>query len=116
MASWGFLTNHALILTIISQRPQSTGVEIAQAVGITERATRKIIADLQAAGYIEAERIGRRNRYRVHLHRPLGRFGARELTARELTVGELLVLLTGAGNGDVGDVGDTGDVGDEPPA
>jgi predicted ArsR family transcriptional regulator len=88
MASWGFLTNHALVLTIVSQQPQSTGLEIAQAVGITERAARKIIADLQEAGYIEAERVGRRNRYHVHLHRPLGRFGA-----RELTVGDLLLLL-----------------------
>ncbi len=90
MASWSFLTNHALVLTLISQRSQSTGLEIAQAVGITERAARKIIADLQEAGYIEAERIGRRNRYHVHLQRPLGRFGE-----RELTVGELVVLLNG---------------------
>ena len=49
MASWSFLTNYALVLTYIGQRPDSTGVEIAGAVGITERATRKIIADLQAA-------------------------------------------------------------------
>jgi DNA-binding transcriptional ArsR family regulator len=90
LASWSFLTNHALVLTVISQRPESTGLEIAQAVGITERATRKIIADLQDAGYIESERIGRRNRYRVNGYRPVGRFGE-----RELTVGEFLVLFNG---------------------
>jgi predicted ArsR family transcriptional regulator len=88
MASWSFLTNHALVLTVISQSPDSTGLEIAQAVGITERATRRIIADLQDAGYIEFERIGRRNRYRVNDHRPLGRIGE-----REVTVGEFLHLL-----------------------
>ncbi len=93
MASWSFLTNHALVLTVISRRPESTGLEIAQAVGITERATRKIIADLHDAGYIESERIGRRNRYRVNLHRALGRFGE-----RDLTVGEFLVLLHGGLN------------------
>jgi predicted ArsR family transcriptional regulator len=90
MATWSFLTNHALVLTVIHRKPESTGLEIAQAVGITERAARRIIADLQEAGYIESERIGRRNRYRVDWHRPLGRFGA-----RELTVGEFLVLLQG---------------------
>lgn len=95
MASWSFLTNHALVLTVISQRPESTGLEIAQAVGITERAARKIIADLQGAGYIESERIGRRNRYHVDSHQPLGRFGERE----ELTVGEFLMLLHGGRKG-----------------
>jgi DNA-binding MarR family transcriptional regulator len=79
-----------LVLTVISQRPESTGLEIAQAVGITERAARKIIADLQDAGYIDSERIGRRNRYRVNGYRPVGRFGE-----RELTVGEFLVLFNG---------------------
>jgi DNA-binding MarR family transcriptional regulator len=88
MPSWSFLTNHALVLTVISRSPDSTGLQIAQEVGITERAARKIIADLQEAGYIESERIGRRNRYRVNDLRPLGRIGA-----REITVGEFLRLL-----------------------
>lgn len=89
-ASWSFLTNHALLLAHINRGPDSTGLEIAQAVGITERAARKIIADLQTAGYIESEKIGRRNRYRIDVRRPLGRIGE-----RELTVGELLELLRG---------------------
>ena|SRR5437588_11237349 len=88
MASWSFLTNHALVLTHIGRRPDSTGIEIAQAVGITERAVRKILADLQVAGYIETEHVGRRNRYRVDVHRPLQR-----VEDRRLTVGELLGLI-----------------------
>ena len=48
MASWSFLTNHAVVLTYISQRSDSTGRQIAEAIGITERAVRKILADLQA--------------------------------------------------------------------
>ena len=88
MASWSFLTNHAVVLTYISQRSDSTGRQIAEAIGITERAVRKILADLQAEGYIELERIGRRNRYRVHAHQSLGRIGA-----REATVGQLLGLF-----------------------
>jgi DNA-binding transcriptional ArsR family regulator len=88
MASWSFLTNHALVLIHIGRGPDSTGLEIAQAIGITERAVRKILADLQAGGYIETEKIGRRNRYRVDTSRPLRRVGE-----RELTVGELLAIV-----------------------
>jgi DNA-binding IclR family transcriptional regulator len=86
--TWTFLTNHALVLTHISHQPESTGLEIAQAVGITERAARKIIADLQEAGYVSAEKLGRRNRYRVDIRRSLARIGK-----REVTVGELVALL-----------------------
>jgi DNA-binding transcriptional regulator PaaX len=68
-------------------------LQIAQAVGITERATRNIVADLQAAGYIEAEKLGRRNRYHVDLHRPMARIGE-----RELSVGHLLELVVKGGD------------------
>jgi DNA-binding IclR family transcriptional regulator len=86
--SWPFLTSHARVLLHISHQPESTGLEIAHTVGITERAARKIIADLQEAGYLSAEKLGRRNRYRVDIQRSLGRIGE-----RELTVGELVALL-----------------------
>lgn len=89
-ASWQFLTNYALVLMHTSRRPESTGMEIAQAVGITERATRRILVDLQAAGYVELEKVGRRNRYRVDTQLPLGRIGG-----RDLTVGHLLELVLG---------------------
>lgn len=88
MARWSFLTNHALVLIHVGRRPDSTGLEIAQAVGITERAVRTIVAELQAVGYIETEKLGRRNRYRVDVRRPL-----RQLGERELTVGELLTIV-----------------------
>jgi predicted ArsR family transcriptional regulator len=84
VATWGFLTNHALVLIYIGRQPESTGLEIAQAVGITERAMRRIVDDLEAAEYIEREKVGRRNRYRVDVHRPLARIGERELTVRHL--------------------------------
>lgn len=62
MPSWSFLTNHALVLVHIGRRPDGTGIELAQAAGITERAVRNIVADLHGAGYIEREKIVRRNR------------------------------------------------------
>ncbi len=88
MASWSFLTNHGLVLTYIGRYPDSTGLEIAQAVGITERAARKIVANLLEEGYIEREKVGRRNRYRLNAHLPLRHPGE-----RTATVGELLGLL-----------------------
>jgi MarR-like DNA-binding transcriptional regulator SgrR of sgrS sRNA len=93
MATWSFLTNHALVLMYVGRHPEGTGLEIAQAVGITERAVRKILAELQGEAYVETERIGRGNRYRVDVHRPLRRVGE-----RELTVGELLAMIP-AGQG-----------------
>lgn len=88
MASWSFLTNHGLVLTYLGRYPDSTGLEIAGAVGITERAARKIVADLLTESYIERERVGRRNRYRLNTHLPL-----RHPAERTATVGELLGLL-----------------------
>jgi DNA-binding Lrp family transcriptional regulator len=39
--------------------------DVANLVGITERATIRIITDLEGAGYIRKERVGRRNRYTI---------------------------------------------------
>ena len=89
MTTWSFLTNHGLALTYIGGDPDCTGLEIAQAVGVTERAARKIVADLQAAGYIKREKVGRRNRYHVDTTLPLPYRGE-----RAVTVGELLELLS----------------------
>ena len=88
MAAWSFLTNHGLVLTHVGRHPDSTGREIAGAVGITERAVRSIVADLCAAEYLEPERVGRRNRYRVNATQPL-----RHVGDCAVTVGELLELL-----------------------
>ncbi|MSQ28635.1 MAG: AsnC family transcriptional regulator [Dehalococcoidia bacterium] len=88
MPQWSFLTNHAKVLLHVSLIPENTGLEIAHAVGITERATRKVIADLNAAGYLDREKLGRRNRYNVDIQRPVDR-----IQDRDITVGRLLDLL-----------------------
>ncbi|HEX2575439.1 MAG TPA: winged helix-turn-helix domain-containing protein [Aquihabitans sp.] len=68
---WTFLTNHAHVLVSISQDPTLRGRDIAERVGITERAVQAIIADLEADGYITRTRTGRRNTYEVHPDLPL---------------------------------------------
>jgi predicted transcriptional regulator len=88
MAEWSFLSNHGLVLAFIGQHPDSTGKEIAQAVGITERAVRTIVGDLRQAGYVEPEKVGRRNRYRINRNQSV-----RLLGDQAVTVGGLLELL-----------------------
>ena len=63
---WGFLTNHALILIHVTQHPRSTVREIAQAVGLTERATYSTLQDLRDSGIIERIREGNRNRHSLN--------------------------------------------------
>jgi DNA-binding IclR family transcriptional regulator len=63
--SWTFLTNHAQVLLCLAETPDIRLRDAAERVGITERATQRILADLIEAGYVKAERVGRRNRYTV---------------------------------------------------
>jgi len=45
--------------------------DAADRVGITERAVQRIVADLEAGRYLQRERQGRRNHYRVNRDLPL---------------------------------------------
>lgn len=62
---WTFLTNHAHVLAVLHANPEKVLREVAIEVGITERAVQKIIQDLEEGGFIERERVGRQNRYRI---------------------------------------------------
>ena len=64
--TWRFLSNHTQVLLCIQRDPNVRFRDIAQMVGITERAAQRIVADLIESGYIESERIGRRNHYRLN--------------------------------------------------
>ena len=63
--NWTFLTNHAQVLLCLADTPDIRLRDVAGRVGITERATQRILAELVDAGYVKAERVGRRNRYTV---------------------------------------------------
>lgn len=71
MSEWLFLTNQARVLLYIARNPASTARRIAQAVGITERATQRLIRDLDEAGYITRKRVGRHNEYVIHREQPV---------------------------------------------
>jgi predicted transcriptional regulator len=52
-------------LILLAQHPEKRIRDIASEIGITERAVQRIIAELADAGYLEVDKIGRRNRYAV---------------------------------------------------
>lgn len=87
-ASWTFLTNHAHVLLCLSRDPEIRLRDLADLVGITERATHRIVVDLEAAGYISRARTGRRNHYAVHEHQAL-----RHPVERHRTAASLIALL-----------------------
>jgi DNA-binding MarR family transcriptional regulator len=68
---WKFLTNHGLILLCIADDPGLRLRDIADRVGITERAAQRIVSALIKSGYVESERIGRRNAYEVRTELPV---------------------------------------------
>lgn len=87
--TWTFLTNHALVLLSISRNPGIRLRDIATAVGITERAAQRIVLELEGAGYLTRDRVGRRNIYAVHMHAPM-----RHPSQRHTEVGALLAILS----------------------
>lgn len=71
VAQWAFLTNHAHVLLCVARDPDTRLRHIAECVGITERATHRIISELVDAGYLTRHRLGRRSFYEVHPELPL---------------------------------------------
>ena len=69
--SWTFLTNHAHVLLCLAKNPSERMRDIAVEVGITERAVQRIIVELEADGYLNHIRDGRRNVYQVFSRKPL---------------------------------------------
>jgi DNA-binding transcriptional ArsR family regulator len=71
VTGWTFLTNHAHVLVCINRDPGIRMRDIADRVGITERAAQRIVGELVDDGYVERERDGRRNHYKVKQDAPL---------------------------------------------
>ena len=87
--TWTFVTNHTQVLLCLAQDPHVRLRDVADRVGITERAAQRILADLVEAGYVDRARIGRRNAYTIR----------RDLAMRHVAqlgheIGDLLDLLT----------------------
>jgi DNA-binding MarR family transcriptional regulator len=86
--TWRFLSNHTQVLLCLHRDPNARFRDIAQRVGITERAAQRIVAELVESGYVESERNGRRNHYSINTD-----IAMRHPAQRGHEVGELLDLL-----------------------
>ncbi len=91
MENWTFLTNYGHVLLCIALDPESRMKDVAEKVGITERATQRIIADLLAAGYLSSQKRGRRNYYKINSTLPF-----RHPVERHNQIGQLLRLVSGS--------------------
>ncbi|GLY32196.1 helix-turn-helix domain-containing protein [Kineosporia sp. NBRC 101731] len=87
--TWTFLTNHAHVLLAIAREPTARLRDIAASAGITERAVQAIVADLEAAGYLHRERVGRRSEYTINT---AGSF--RHPAEADHHIGDLIALFT----------------------
>jgi len=85
---WSFLTNHSHILLCISDDPDITVRDLAQRVGITERAVMRIIGELDDGGVIDRTREGRRNHYTINHDEQL-----RHPVESHCTVGDLIEMF-----------------------
>lgn len=88
---WTFITNHARVLVMISEDPEIRLRDLSATIGITERSAQRIVAELEEAGYLTHERVGRRNRYEVSLD-----VGLRHPHEQDVEVGLLLALFSNA--------------------
>ena len=66
--------------------------EIAEKVGITERSVQRIVKELEQEGFLEKERVGRRNRYKLILKREL-----RHKLEKHTTIEDVINVLRGRG-------------------
>jgi len=87
--TWTFLTNHSHVLICLTRNPRLRLRDLAEEVGITERAVQGIVNDLEAAGCLMRHREGRRNRYDIVRDRPM-----RHRVERHHVVGDLLDALS----------------------
>jgi DNA-binding MarR family transcriptional regulator len=65
------LTNHAQVLLYLHRHPSEPLRKAALAIGVTERSVQVMVADLESAGYLTREKVGRRNQYTLETERAL---------------------------------------------
>ena len=88
--AWNFLSNHAHTLICLAKDPTARMRDVADRVGITERAAMRIVSHLEDAGILTRQKEGRRNRYVIHTEKHL-----RHPLESECSVGSLLSMVLG---------------------
>lgn len=67
--SWGFFTNQMLMLLALASDHRRTVRDLADSIGITERAGLGVIGQLESEGIVARERDGRRTKYTIDFER-----------------------------------------------
>jgi len=94
---WTFLTNHGHVLLCLAQAPELRLRDVAERVGVTERAVQRIVADLEDGGYLRRRRTGRQNAYEINTDGLM-----RHPLESHHTVRMLLTLVEPAGRASIG--------------
>lgn len=82
------MTNHAHVLLSLASTPNATLREVADRVGITERAAHRIVSDLENEGALIRTREGRRNHYEIRRDCPL-----RHPIEQHCSIGQLVEMV-----------------------
>jgi DNA-binding IclR family transcriptional regulator len=85
---WNLVTNHGHVLAYLAADPEARLRDVAEHVGITERAAAQIVNDLEQAGYLTKTRVGRRNRYQIDSNRKV-----QTPRLAMMTIAQVLALL-----------------------
>jgi DNA-binding Lrp family transcriptional regulator len=88
MGEWTVFSNHGHVLVCLANNNEARLRDVAQQVGITERAVQKIVHELQQGGLITISKRGRCNRYDINTRKNL-----RHPLQAQCTVGGLLKAL-----------------------
>jgi len=83
-----FFSNYAHVLVCLAEDPSARLRDVAERVGITERAVQRIVSHLEEAMVLTKEREGRRNHYSIDMECPL-----RHPLESHKTVGSLLKMV-----------------------
>lgn len=86
--TWTFLTNHTHLLVVLNREPDARIRDLAEEVGITQRAVQRILAELVLDGILTIKKEGRRNLYRIRRSARL-----RHPLENKHTIGEILNLI-----------------------
>ena len=83
------MSNYGHVLVCLATTPDARIRDVAERVGITERAVQQIVSELVEGGYLERERVGRRNRYRLRRDRTF-----RHPLEQGVSIGDFIDLVT----------------------
>ena len=70
-SNWTLLTNHSHVLLCLAKDPYMRIRDLSAAVGITERAVQRILAELAEGDFIDKIKDGRRNIYKLKTNKAL---------------------------------------------